>query len=141
MWFLGPVLSTGRLVLPADGPVSWTAHADLADVAAAVLADEGAFDGPTPPLTAPHALTFDDIAAIASEAAGPTTTRTTVSDDRFREQMAGQGVPADAVDGLLSIFAAARAGEFAAVDPTLATLIGREPVAMGALLRERLSGG
>ncbi|MEV7142028.1 hypothetical protein [Streptomyces tauricus] len=46
--------------------MSWTAHADLADAAAAVLADEGRFDGPTPPLTAGQALTFDDIARIAA---------------------------------------------------------------------------
>ncbi|WP_436850443.1 hypothetical protein [Streptomyces griseoloalbus] len=41
-------LETGRLVAPADGPVSWTAHADLAEAAAVVLAVEGGFEGATP---------------------------------------------------------------------------------------------
>ena len=49
--FLGQSLGSGQIVLPSDGPVSWTDYTDLAEVAAAILADEGRFDGPTPPLT------------------------------------------------------------------------------------------
>jgi uncharacterized protein YbjT (DUF2867 family) len=137
--FLGHATQSGQVVLPVDGPVSWTAHADLADAAAAILADEGCFDGPTPPLTAAQALTFDDIAGIATEVMGRTITRTTAPDDQFREQLVGRGVPAEAADQLLGVFAAGRAGEFAAVDPTLATLLGREPIALGTVLREQLS--
>ncbi|MFG3138910.1 NAD(P)H-binding protein [Streptomyces sp. NPDC048211] len=137
--FLGHGVESGSLVLPEDGPVNWTAHADLADAAAAVLADEGRFDGPTPPLTSAHALTFADIAGIATEVTGRAITRTVASDDRFRDQLVGNGVPAESADQLLGLFAAARSGEFAAVDPTLATLIGREPTALSAILREDLS--
>ncbi|MEZ0091516.1 NAD(P)H-binding protein [Streptacidiphilus sp. EB129] len=136
--FLGHATQGGQVVLPADGPVSWTAHADLADAAAAILADEGCFDGPTPPLTAAQALTFDDVAGIATEVTGRTITRTTVSDGQFREQLVGRGVPAEAADQLLGIFAAGRTGEFAAVDPTLAALLGREPTTLGAVLSEQL---
>ncbi|MCO6004449.1 NAD(P)H-binding protein [Actinoallomurus purpureus] len=136
---LGHALESGQVALPADGPVSWTAHADLADAAAAILADEGRFDGPTPPLTGAEALTFDDIARIASDVTGRIITRTTALDDRFREQLVGGGAPAESANQLLGIFAASRAGEFAAVDPTLATLIGREPIALGTVLREQLS--
>ncbi|MFI6345546.1 NAD(P)H-binding protein [Streptomyces sp. NPDC050560] len=139
--FLDPAWECGRIVLPADGPVSWTAHADLAEAAAAVLADEGCFDGPTPPLTGSQALGFDDIAGIASEVAGRPLTRTTVSDDAFRAQLLARGVPAASARDLLGIFAAARAGEFATVDPTLAALLGREPVTLETVLRERLSEG
>ncbi|MFB7502979.1 NmrA family NAD(P)-binding protein [Streptomyces broussonetiae] len=137
--FLGHAAQSGRLALPADGPVAWTAHADLADAAAAILADEGRFDGPTPPLTGGQALAFDDVAAIATQVTGRTFTRAITPDDQFREQMAGRGVPAEVADQLLGIFAASRAGEFATVDPTLATLLGREPLTLGAVLREQLS--
>ncbi|MCZ4095371.1 NAD(P)H-binding protein [Streptomyces sp. So13.3] len=137
--FLGQALESGRVELPADGPVSWTAHADLADAAAAILADEGCFDGPTPPLTAAQALTFDDIAGIATDGTGRTFTRITATDDQFREQLSGHGVPAEAADQLLGVFTASRAGEFAAVDPTLATLLGREPVALSTVLHEQLA--
>ncbi|MET8876980.1 SDR family oxidoreductase [Nocardia sp. NPDC004604] len=137
--FVGNAVESGRLALPADGPVAWTAHADLADATAAILADEGRFDGPTPPLTGGQALTFDAIAAIATEVTGRTTTRITVPDGQFREQLVDQGVPADMADQLLGIFAASRAREFATVDPTLTTLLGREPIALGTVLREQLS--
>ncbi|WP_327154074.1 hypothetical protein [Streptomyces tubercidicus] len=139
--FLGNAAESGELALPADGPVAWTAHADLAEATAAILADEGRFDGPTPPLTGGQALTFDDIAALATELRGRTITRTTAPDDQFREQLTGQGVPTELADQLLGIFAAGRAGEFATVDPMLAALLGREPIALGTVLHEQLSEG
>lgn len=133
--FLGDAAQSGQVVLPADGPVSWTAHADLADAAAAILADEGCFDGPTPPLTAAQAQSFDDIARIVAEVAGRSVTRVVATDDGFREQLVGHGVAAEVAAQLLGVFTAARAGEFAAVDPTLATLLGREPTPLEAVLR------
>jgi uncharacterized protein YbjT (DUF2867 family) len=136
--FLGHAMRSGVIALPADGPVCWTAHEDLADAAAAILAGEGRFDGPTPPLTAARAVDFDEIAAIASEITGRTITRTTVTDDAFREQLTAGGVPAAATDQLLGIFAASRAGEFSSPDPTLATLLGREPTPLSSVLRVRL---
>jgi NAD(P)H dehydrogenase (quinone) len=139
--FLGRAVDSGQLALPADGPVSWTAPADLAEAAAAILADEGCFDGPTPPLTALQALAFAELAGIATEITGRTITRITVADDQFREQMMGHGVPAEMAEGLLGMFAASRAGEFARVDPTLAGLLGRDPASARTVLREQLSNG
>ncbi|GGS69260.1 NmrA family transcriptional regulator [Streptomyces daghestanicus] len=132
-------VDSGRLPLPADGPFAWTAHADLAEAAAVVLADEGRFDGPTPPLTGSTALGFDEVARTAGQVTGRAMTRLTVPDDEWREQMTGRGVPAETAEQLLGIFTAARAGEFATVDPTLATLIGREPVSLRTVLRETLA--
>ncbi|WP_033213511.1 SDR family oxidoreductase [Kitasatospora phosalacinea] len=132
--FLEPARHGGDIALPADGPVAWTGHDDLAEATAVILADEGRFEGPTPPLTAPVALDFDAIAREAARATGRPFTRTVVSDEAFREQAVGHGAPAPIADLMVSIFAAARDGEFAAVDPTLAELIGREPVGFRALL-------
>ncbi|MGA4992841.1 SDR family oxidoreductase [Nonomuraea bangladeshensis] len=132
--FLEPARHTGDIALPADGPVTWTGHDDLAEATAAILAEEGRFEGPTPPLTGPAALDFATVAAIASQATGRPFTRTVVSDDAFHEQFLAHGAPAPIADLMLSIFAAARNGEFTAVDPTLAELIGREPATFGALL-------
>lgn len=136
--FFGRAAETGQLVLPADGAVSWTAHVDLADAAAAILTEEGRFDGPTPPLTAAQAIDFDEIAALAATLTGRTIKRITVSDEEFRHQTLGYGVPAAQADMMLDIFAASRAGEFATVDPTLAQLIGREPTGFDVVLREAL---
>jgi NAD(P)H dehydrogenase (quinone) len=137
--FLGQALGSGQIVLPTDGPVSWTDYTDLAEVAAVILADEGRFDGPTPPLTGARSYTYDDVAALASELTGRPFTRTTVSDEQFRQQLVGHGVPVEAADLMLSIFAASRDEEFAAVDPTLAELIGREPLDLADVLRPTLS--
>ncbi|MFD5537256.1 NAD(P)H-binding protein [Streptomyces sp. NPDC127079] len=132
--FLTQGLANGRVALPADGPVCWTAHDDLAEAAAVVLADEGRFEGPTPPLTGSEALTFADLAELAGA------TRTTVPDDEFVRHLVGGGVPEETAGHLLGIFTAAREHEFATAGPALADLLGREPVSMRTLLRERLAG-
>ncbi|MFE2063159.1 NAD(P)H-binding protein [Streptomyces sp. NPDC059467] len=132
--FAGHGLATGELALPADGPVSWTDHDDLAEAAAVILADEGRFEGPTPPLTAAEALTFADIAGLAGA------TRTIAPDQTFRDRLVADGVPEDMAGHLLGVFLAAREGEFATVDPTLAELIGREPVSLRTVLRRRAAG-
>jgi NAD(P)H dehydrogenase (quinone) len=137
--FLSQAVESGQLVLPADGPVSWTAPADLAEAAAAILADEGCFDGPTPPLTAAQAFTFADLAGMAREVTGRVITRITAPDEQFREQLISHGVPVQMADGLLGIFTASRAGEFAHVDPAMAALIGRDPTGARTVLREQLS--
>jgi uncharacterized protein YbjT (DUF2867 family) len=137
--FLGHAVASGQIALPADGPVSWTAHADLAEAAAVILADEGRFDGPTPPLTAGRACDFAAIAPLLERITGRAMSRTVVADDEFRAAMAGQGVPQPMIEALLGIFAASRAGEFAAVDPTLTDLIGRAPIGLQQALSEHLS--
>jgi NAD(P)H dehydrogenase (quinone) len=136
MLFLETARHTGDIALPADGPVAWTGHDDLAEAAAAILADEGCYEGPTPPLTGPAALDFDAVAEIAAQVTGRSFTRTVAAADDFREQALAHGAPAPIADLMLSIFAAARNGEFAAVDSTLAELIGREPATFRTLLAQ-----
>ncbi|MEV7147286.1 NmrA family NAD(P)-binding protein [Streptomyces sp. NPDC093084] len=138
--FLAEGLASGEVALPADGPVCWTAHADLAEAAAVILADEGRFEGPTPALTAPEALTFADLAAAATALTGRAVTRTVAPDDAFRARLVAGGVPDETAGHLLSIFPAAREHEFATADPTLAKLLGRDPVGVRELLREQLAG-
>ncbi|WP_035844149.1 SDR family oxidoreductase [Kitasatospora azatica] len=125
--FLESARHTGDIALPADGPVAWTGHDDLAEATAAILTEEGRFEGPTPPLTATAVLDFGNVAEIATEVTGRPFTRTVVPDNAFREQVLAHGAPAPIADLMLSIFAAARNGEFTAVASTLAELIGRKP--------------
>ena len=91
--FMGSALETGEFVAPEDGPVSWTAHADLADAAVIALTQEGRLDGVTAPLTASAALDMSGIATIASELAGRRITRVTVTDETYRAGMVARGVP------------------------------------------------
>jgi uncharacterized protein YbjT (DUF2867 family) len=131
---MGGALHTGRLAVPEDGPVSWTAHADLAEAAAIALTREGLLDGITPPLTGPQALDFADIARISSELTGRKIARVTVSDEEWKAGLVSRGVPEASATMLLGMFAASRQGEFAAVDPALAGLLGHQPTAFRDVL-------
>lgn len=135
---LGSALQTGELVAPEDGPVSWTAHADLAEAAAIVLAEEGRFDGVTPPLTGAEALDLADVAAVASAVTGRAVKRVTVSDDEYRAGLVSHGVPEGQAELLVGLFRASRAGEFAEVSPVLGELLGRAPVSVRGVLAAAL---
>lgn len=121
-------LKAGVITAPRDGKVSWTAHEDLAAAAAAILLDDGCFDGPTPPLTADVALDFAEVAALAN------VQREVIADDVFVANMSARGAPAAAAAFALGMYEAMRDGEFAAVDPTLQRLIGRAPIKLATLL-------
>ena len=135
---IGDSLKTGILETPADGKVAWTTHADLAQAAAIILADEGRFDGPTPPLTAAQALDLTDLTGIASELLGRPIAHTVFADDEFSSRLASRGVPAGAAKFMLGMYLASRAGEFATVDPTLERLLGRAPITMRTVIARQL---
>ncbi len=118
---------TGAIEAPADGKVAWTAHADLAEAAAAILARPGRFDGPTPPLTASEALDLEDMAAVACDLRGAPVTRTVISDATARARMTARGLPEPVIGIALGLYEAARGGEFAMLDPALERLLGRRP--------------
>ncbi|MFI6783143.1 NmrA family NAD(P)-binding protein [Micromonospora sp. NPDC050276] len=131
---IGGALETGQLVAPADGPVSWTAHADLAEAAAIALTEDGALDGITAPLTAPEMLDLAAVAGILTEITGRAVTRVVVDDEEWKAAAVARGMPAAAADFLLGMYRAARRGEFAVTDPTLQTLIGRRPASARSVL-------
>lgn len=137
--FVNQALETGRLVAPEDGPVSWTAHADLAEAAVVALTEEGRLDGITPPLTGPESLDLADVAAIASDLTGREITRVTVSDDEWVARMTAHGAPEQQARFLLGMFEASRKGEFAEVAPALGELLGRKPAALRDVLAAALA--
>ncbi|MEU1123038.1 NAD(P)H-binding protein [Streptomyces sp. NPDC005899] len=136
---LGRALETGELVAPADGPVSWTSHADLAEAAAVLLADEGRYDGATPPLTAPDALDLDDVAGILTRLTGRTVRRVVTDDDEWVAGLIEHGVPAAQAQMLIGMFHASRRGEFATTGPALEELLGRGATPLSAVLEEALT--
>ena len=139
LYQLGGIQDTGRLDLPEDGPVSWTARADLAEAAVAALADTSRFDEITPPLTASEALDFADVARLASKMLKRDVTRIVVTDDEYRTAELSHGFPELMVDLLGSLFRASRAREFDVIDPTLERLLGRKPASMKETLNKFLS--
>ena len=136
---LGGIKQTGKISLPEDGPVSWTARADLAEAAVAVLTQTGLFDGISPPLTGLQTLDFADIAKIASEILGRDIAREEVSDEEYRRVLISHGLPEVMADAFGTLYQASRAREFAVVDTTLQRLLGRSPTAMKGVLNDFLS--
>ena len=139
-YYIEPAIESGRLELPEDGPVSWTAHADLAEAAAVAVTDDGVLDGVTAPLTASEMLTFTDVAGILSEITGRTIERVVVADDEWRAAVVDSGMPSAAADFTLSMFRAARRGEFAVTDSTLESVIGHQPVSASSVIESILAG-
>ena len=87
-----------------------------------------------------EALDLDALARLAGEAGRPMR-RMVVDAEAVRAGMAARGAPPTAVAAVLGLYAAARAGEFARVDPALEQLLGCPPVAMRAVLGERVREG
>lgn len=133
LMMLGDAVESGELVAPEDGPVSWTAHADLAEAAAIALSD-GSLDGLTPPLTAAEAVDLEGIAAILSDLTDRSISRVVVSDDDYREAMVARGIGEARAEMLVGLFVASRAGDFAETDPTLTRLIGHSPMSAREVL-------
>ena len=136
---LSGVKQTGKISLPEDGPVSWTARGDLAAAAVAALTEPGRFDGISPPLTSAEALDFAGIAKLASKCLGRDIVRETISDEDYRKTLLAHGLPEGMADGLGSLYKASRAHEFAVVDPALGRLLSRTPTTMQEVLNAFLS--
>ncbi|MEU3492103.1 NAD(P)H-binding protein [Kitasatospora cineracea] len=132
-WLLGPWRETGTITVPADGPVSWTARADAAEAAAAVLADPGAHDGPVT-LTAPEAPTFQQVAELAGELSGRPVRCVTVAPEDWVAGQVAQGTPEFMARFTLGIYLAAAQGRFAGTDPLLPALLPRTPRTVRDLL-------
>lgn len=136
---LGGLKESGKVMLPQDGPVSWTARADLAEVAVAALTQPELFDGISPPLTASETLDFAAVAQLASEHLGRPVERQIISDGEYQANLVAHGFP-EAMAALLgSLYRASRAQEFAVVDPTLERVLGRTTTRMKTVLEGFLS--
>ncbi len=133
---MGDARKTGVIEAPPDGKVAWTAHADLADAAAIILANEGRYDGPTPPLTASLTLDLADLAGIASVLLGRPVRRQTITDEELRAQLTARGMAGRAADTMVGLYIASRNGEFAPADPTLEQLLGHPPISMQDLIAD-----
>jgi NAD(P)H dehydrogenase (quinone) len=116
---LGDAVRTGELRMPEDGPVAWTAHADLAEVTSKLL-QNGEMSGASASMTGGEALDFTQIAKIVSE-------------------FTGREVPKARAAVMLGMFRASRKGEFAKTDPTLKNILGRAPISMRDVLAKTLA--
>ena len=130
--------ASGTLDGPADGKVAWTTHEDLAEVDARLLAGEVSIDGPTSPLTGNEALDLSDLARLASDVTGRAITREIVTEEDMRHTLQAASLPMRVQEIILGYYRAARAGEFATVDPLLSCILCRRPNEMREVLARAL---
>nr|WP_232806834.1 NAD(P)H-binding protein [Geodermatophilus chilensis] len=122
------VLEDGQAVIAApadDGRASFVSRDDLADVAAAVLADDSpALDGAVLDVTGPEALSLDDAAAVLAEVTGrPAVYRRQTVEEAWATRRPS-GHPDWEVEGWVTSYRAIAAGEMARVTDVVPTLTG-----------------
>ncbi len=93
-----------------DGAIALVDVRDIAESAAAILADPAQHAGRTYTLTGGEALTNVQQLALVSSATGEEKRYVDVPDEAAREAMAGHGVPAAVIDWLMSLNAVIKAG-------------------------------
>ncbi|HSK57703.1 MAG TPA: NAD(P)H-binding protein [Actinomycetospora sp.] len=116
-----------------DGRVAAVAQDDIADAAAAVLADPGPHDGRTYALTGREALTLAEAAAVIGRHQGRAVTFTDQSLAEAYASREGQA-PDWQVDAWVSTYTAIAAGELAGVTDDVPALTGRPAMTLDELL-------
>ncbi|HEV7964423.1 MAG TPA: NAD(P)H-binding protein [Actinoplanes sp.] len=102
--------AAGELSAPAgDARATPAATADLAEATANVLVEPG-HHAKTYELTGPEAITWHDLASLATTMTGRRIGYRSISDDEFRAQVLAAGFPPRGVDSLIAYYGAFRAG-------------------------------
>ena len=128
--------SDGVIRGPAgDGRVAWVARDDVADVAAAVLAD-GGHAGSTYEVTGPEALTMAETADVLSGVVGRDVRYVEETLEEARESRRPSGHPDWEIEGWVTSYAAIAAGDLARVTDTVERIAGHPPRSLEQVLRD-----
>jgi NAD(P)H dehydrogenase (quinone) len=136
------------LVNPTDGVIRGpagtgrfapVAHADIAAVAAAVLADDALLVGETRDLTGPDAFTLDEAGQLLTERTGRAISYVQETREEAFASRAHYGAPQWAVEGWVSSYEAIATGELATVSDTVESVLGRPPVSLTQYLKDNPS--
>jgi len=122
-----PMVMDGAITLPArDIPEPFIDVNDIADVAAAALSEPG-HAGEVYEVTGPRALTFAELAAEISAAAGREVSFVRIPQEAFTAALADAGVPADVAWLLDYLFGTVLDGRNTAICDGVQRALGREP--------------
>lgn len=134
--FYAQAKETGTLALPgAATKVSYVTHEDVAASAAAALTGAGAINT-IYELTGSEAFDAHDIANVLSQVTGRTIKAVDLSLADLGGFFTSIGLPPFVVEGLVSFYAAAAAGEYAAVSGDVQKLTGRPAQSLRDYLRK-----
>jgi uncharacterized protein YbjT (DUF2867 family) len=118
-------LMSSLIVPQGDGLIPYVDAADIGAVAAECLTRPGEHAGETYILTGGRAYGVKGVAAEIGRVIGRPVTYISVEEAQSRDMMQEMDMPAWLVEAGLAVFAHARAGGEAAVDPALARILGR----------------
>jgi (4-alkanoyl-5-oxo-2,5-dihydrofuran-3-yl)methyl phosphate reductase len=110
-----------------DGTIPFIHSDDIAAVAVEAMTSPR-YAGRSLPITGPAALSFADMAAKVGAVTGQELRFQTISDEEERQQQSAWGTPEPLIEARLRIFRATRAGRLAGVTPTVASILGRDPI-------------
>jgi len=125
-------------VLPSAagvGRLAWIDHADVADVASAVLLDAG-YNGQVLEMTGPHALSYDNAAAALEQALGKPVAHLRIEEGALREQMTSAGMPDWLSGSFLGQHRLMREGRLSLVTSVVADILGRPPRSLSEWLAD-----
>jgi uncharacterized protein YbjT (DUF2867 family) len=118
-----------------DGRAAFVAREDVADVAAAVLADPEAHDGATYDVTGGERLSLAEAATILTEETGRTVTYVEETEEEAYASRASFGAPAFEVEGWVTSYLALGSGELDVVSDVVERVAGHPPLGLRAFLR------
>ena len=119
-----------------EGRAAFVSRDDVADAAAAVLAEPDGHDGRTYDLTGPEALRLDEAAAVLSRAAGREIAYEPETLEQARESRRPSGAPDWEIEGWVTSYAALAAGDLEPPSDAVEHILGRPPRSLADVLRE-----
>ncbi|MFC8195733.1 NAD(P)H-binding protein [Streptomyces sp. NPDC057298] len=121
-------LVAGELALPAGAvPEPFIDLEDVADAAAAVLAEPGRHAGRIYELTGPRALTFEEAVELISRASGLPMTYKRLSPAEYTAALVAEGWGEDDAHHVAEMFVLMERGVIAETTDGIATVLGRAP--------------
>lgn len=137
-FFAASIRAVSAFHLPAaDAVISHVDVRDIADVAAAILADEGSgHAGKAYDLSGPEGLPYGRIADMVSGAVGRPVTYIPLSDGDYRKGAVEHGLPAAYADAMVELFRFYRTGAAARVSPDVEKIAGKPARPFAAFAKE-----
>ena len=133
--FMGPVLETGTIYLPAgEGKVPYASRADMGAAGAAVLTGTG-HENQSYEIANTTSYSFHDIAKILSDLSGKTIQYVSPDAEAFGTDLTAAGVPAGAIQMTAGFCVAIGQGEFDFPSTDLEKLLGRKPESAEQVLK------
>ena len=125
------------IILPqGTGLIPYIDAADIAEAAATCLLDPETHGGQTYVLTGGRAYGAKGVAAEIGRVIGKPVSYISIEEEQAKEMMLQSGTPPWLVEAAIAVFAHARAGGEAEVDPALSRILGRSATTLSEFVEK-----